>query len=194
MEQEIKMKKTVAAIAITLALAGSAFAKDKLPERVYDRTGQMVSVSGMIHSDVDIHVSAGGTSVDAYCAVGEASVNCYDSPAYAGTIPKLEDGRTIVPGAPKIVFIDEKIAEQHIDSVAAKYNNNCTNEKFVQYPNNYDPFHALYHDAISKPNGTKTPFQYRLATGDAQGQMICMPFVLTDKKGSVKHHGEACYQ
>jgi len=105
----------------------------------------------------------------------------------------------MVAGFPRIVVLDGKIAP-HDDSfgvamLRGHISEVCVDEKFAEYPFNCDPLHVIHNNAVGKPNGTKTPFQYRLAAGDTQGQMICLPFVLTDKKkGEIKHHGEACYQ
>jgi len=194
------MKRAIPAIAITLALAGSAFGKkNQLPERVYDHTGQMVSISGMTPSNVYIHVSANGVSVDSYCQVSETSVNCSDSPAYAGAIMRLDNGvKTIIPKYPKIVVLDGKIVP-HDDTFSVTQLRGhgadvCIDEKFAEYPSSCDPLDILHRTAIGKANGTETPFQYRQAAGDNAGPMICVSFVLTDKKGEVKHHGEACYQ
>ena len=193
------MKKLMA---IAVLLCCAAFAK-KVPQPLiteYNHTGYAVHSFKMNEYNSEAHVTVGNDTYSAYCNVGESSADCSDHPFSSGTHFVLENedkygvspliGHQLGP-IRMLVTLDGRTGTGHelrfIDACLDSIVDRC------------DPLAQLYWALETENNGVaKIPFQYRdrwhrISISEDTQHLVCVPFVLTNKKGEVKHHGEACY-
>ncbi|MGA9978859.1 MAG: hypothetical protein WBQ08_09510 [Candidatus Sulfotelmatobacter sp.] len=159
-------------IALFVVLASVLSAAKKHEALTYELTGE---ITGFLrHYNSEAHVSANGTTVDAYCDATDTSVSCYDSPGL--TYIKLADG-SLNPWPPiqPLGFVD--------------VSNFCLHEKY-----SCNPLSELYSTSAHDENTVPIKFKYRLAVVKFMGMsdsVFCV--ARTDAEG-IRKHKEACYR
>jgi hypothetical protein len=166
--------KLATIILLMAALAVPALAKDKPQPHVYDHTGKLTNHTGQFRSNAEAHVTVGGTTLNAYCNIGDGVASCSDTPGYSYS---TSDAGDVVPS----ILLTSVEGKRDPISI-------CVDEKSSNYPFTCDPIGVLRMQI--KPNAS-LEFQYRLGTSEGK-PFYCVPFTVVDKKGK-SFNGEACY-